>query len=57
MVGAGYSYLRQYCLSAGEANLREKRVSLVGIGRMALAYPDIMRDWLANGKVNPKKVC
>lgn len=44
VVGTGYSYLRHFALEAGEANLRDGRVSLVGLGRGAIAYPDFARD-------------
>ncbi|MEP6919152.1 MAG: NADH:flavin oxidoreductase, partial [Acidobacteriota bacterium] len=44
VVGTGYSYLRHYALEAGEANLRDDRVTLVGLGRGAIAYPDFARD-------------
>jgi hypothetical protein len=52
-VGTGYSYLRQYAVEAGEANLRDGRVSLVGMGRGAIAYPDFARDV----QMDKKKVC
>jgi NADPH2 dehydrogenase len=44
VVGTGYSYLRHFALEAGEANLRAGSVSLVGLGRGAIAYPDFARD-------------
>jgi NADPH2 dehydrogenase len=44
VVGTGYSYLRHYAMEAGEANLRDDRVTLVGLGRGAIAYPDFARD-------------
>ena len=44
VIGTGYSYLRHFALEAGEANLRAGRVSLVGLGRGAIAYPDFARD-------------
>jgi 2,4-dienoyl-CoA reductase-like NADH-dependent reductase (Old Yellow Enzyme family) len=44
VVGTGYSYLRHYAVEAGEANLRDGRVTLVGLGRGAIAYPDFARD-------------
>ena len=44
VIGTGYSYLRHFALEAGEANIRAGRVSLVGLGRGALAYPDFARD-------------
>jgi 2,4-dienoyl-CoA reductase-like NADH-dependent reductase (Old Yellow Enzyme family) len=53
VVGTGYSYLRQYALEAGEANLRDARVSIVGVGRGAIAYPDFARDV----HMDKRKVC
>ena len=53
VVGTGYSYLRQYAVEAGEANLRDGRVSIVGLGRGAIAYPDFARDV----QMDKKKVC
>lgn len=53
VVGTGYSYLRQYAVEAGEANLRDDRVSIVGMGRGAIAYPDFARDV----RMDKKKVC
>ena len=53
IVGTGYSYLRQYAVEAGEANLRDGRVSLVGMGRGAIAYPDFARDV----QMDKRKVC
>ena len=53
VVGTGYSYLRQYAVEAGEANLRDGRVSAVGMGRGAIAYPDFARDV----HMDKKKVC
>jgi len=53
VVGTGYSYLRQYAVEAGEANLRDDRVSIVGMGRGAIAYPDFARDV----HMDKKKVC
>jgi 2,4-dienoyl-CoA reductase-like NADH-dependent reductase (Old Yellow Enzyme family) len=53
VVGTGYSYLRQYAVEAGEANLRDGRVSAVGMGRGAIAYPDFARDV----HMDKRKVC
>ena len=52
-MGTGYSYLRQYAVEAGEANLRDGRVSMIGIGRGAIAYPDFARDV----HMDKRKVC
>jgi NADPH2 dehydrogenase len=53
VVGTGYSYLRHFAVEAGEANLRDGRVSIVGLGRGAIAYPDFARDVT----MDKKKVC
>ena len=53
IVGTGYSYLRQFALEAGEANLRRGRIGFVGMGRGAIAYPDFARDL----KMDKGKVC
>ncbi len=57
VVGTGYSYLREYFIYAGEANLKENKVSIVGVGRGALAYPDFISDLKKYSKLNPSKVC
>jgi len=53
VVGTGYSYLRQFALEAGEANLRDGRAAIVGMGRGAIAYPDFARDV----HMDKRKVC
>ncbi len=53
VVGTGYSYLRHFAVEAGEANLRDGRVSIVGLGRGAIAYPDFARDVT----MDKRKVC
>ncbi|CUU07921.1 2,4-dienoyl-CoA reductase [Candidatus Thermokryptus mobilis] len=57
IVGTGYSYLREFFVYAAEANIKEQRVSIVGVGRGALAYPDFFLDLKRYGKLNPSKVC
>ncbi len=57
IVGTGYSWLRHYFAAAGEANKRAGDVSIVGLGRGAIAYPDFARDLLEHGAVKQNKVC
>jgi len=57
MVGTGYSYLRHFAAEAGEANLRAGRISFVGIGRGAIAYPDWVKDLQATGSLEKLKAC
>ncbi|MBI4833007.1 MAG: NADH:flavin oxidoreductase, partial [Candidatus Lindowbacteria bacterium] len=57
MLGAGYSWLRQFLLNAAAANIAEGRVAIAGVGRTAFAYPDFAADGRERGTMNPKKVC
>lgn len=57
VVGTGYSWLREFLLPAGEANLRRKRVTIVAVGRGGIAYPDYARDALRKHTLDRTKVC
>lgn len=57
IVGTGYSWLRHYAAFAGEANVREGRVSIMGLGRGALAYPDFAADLAERGAMDDRKAC
>lgn len=57
VVGTGYSYLRHFLAMAGEACVRDGRVTLVGVGRGSFAYPDLVRDLEATGALDPHKTC
>jgi 2,4-dienoyl-CoA reductase-like NADH-dependent reductase (Old Yellow Enzyme family) len=57
VVGTGYSYLQEFLPAAGAANVRDGRVTFVGIGRATLAQPDLVRQLREHGKVDRKRVC
>ena len=57
IVGTGYSWLRQYFPNVGAAILRDAQAAFIGMGRLALAYPECVRDLALEGKLNPAKVC
>jgi NADPH2 dehydrogenase len=57
MIGSGYSYLQEFMLHAGAANLRDGRISLVGVGRAALPQPDFVRELQEHGRLDRKRVC
>jgi NADPH2 dehydrogenase len=57
VVGTGYSYLQEFLPQAGAANVRDGRISLVGVGRASLAQPDWVRQLLDHGKLDRKRVC
>jgi 2,4-dienoyl-CoA reductase (NADPH2) len=57
LVGTGYSWLRHFFPHVGAAAVRRGEVSIVGVGRMAFAYPDFARDLVEHGALDPRKVC
>ncbi len=57
VIGNGYSWLRNFLPYAGSANLADGSCSMVGLGRMAIAYPDAPRDVLTGGAMDPNKCC
>jgi 2,4-dienoyl-CoA reductase-like NADH-dependent reductase (Old Yellow Enzyme family) len=56
-VGTGYSYLQEWLPNVAQRAVREGRVDSVGIGRMALAYPEIVADTLAGHELQRKRIC
>ncbi len=57
MIGTGYSWLRQFALHAGAANVAAGGISIVGLGRGALAYPDFAVDGLERGALDANRAC
>jgi 2,4-dienoyl-CoA reductase-like NADH-dependent reductase (Old Yellow Enzyme family) len=57
VVGSGYSYLQEYLFHAGAANVVDKRISIVGVGRASLPMPDFARQLKEHGKLDRKRVC
>ncbi|HVP05003.1 MAG TPA: NADH:flavin oxidoreductase [Dehalococcoidia bacterium] len=57
VIGTGYSWLRHYAALAGEANVALGRVTLMGLGRGALAYPDFAADLVERGQMSDRKAC
>ena len=57
VIGTGYSYLQEFLPQAGAANIRDNRVSLVGVGRATLSQPDWVRQLLDHGTLDRKRVC
>jgi NADPH2 dehydrogenase len=57
VVGTGYSYLQEFFPQAGAANIRDGRITFVGLGRASLAQPDWVKHLLASGKMDRKRIC
>ncbi|MBN1623602.1 MAG: FAD-dependent oxidoreductase [Clostridia bacterium] len=56
-VTSGTSWLRQVTMNLGDYVLSEGKGSIIGLGRMGLAYPDFPNDFFTNGKLKAGKVC
>jgi 2,4-dienoyl-CoA reductase-like NADH-dependent reductase (Old Yellow Enzyme family) len=57
LVGSGYSYLQDYLPHVAQAAVRNGWVDAVGIGRMALSYPELPADTLRSGSIIRKRIC
>ncbi|MBD3343594.1 MAG: flavin oxidoreductase/NADH oxidase, partial [Chitinivibrionales bacterium] len=57
VVASGYSWLRQFIPQIAAGVINTRGASLLGLGRMAFAYPDAPRDIMVNGKLEPSKCC
>jgi 2,4-dienoyl-CoA reductase-like NADH-dependent reductase (Old Yellow Enzyme family) len=57
MVGTGYSWLQKYAINAAAWNIEQGAISILGLGRNSLAYPDFARDALEKGELDELRVC
>jgi 2,4-dienoyl-CoA reductase-like NADH-dependent reductase (Old Yellow Enzyme family) len=57
LVGSGYSYLQEFLFAAGAANIRDGRITFVGVGRAALPQPDFARQLATTGRLDRKRIC
>jgi 2,4-dienoyl-CoA reductase-like NADH-dependent reductase (Old Yellow Enzyme family) len=57
LVGTAYSYLQEYLPHVAQYVVRQGWADLIGIGRMALAYPTILADAMGQGALSTKAIC
>jgi 2,4-dienoyl-CoA reductase-like NADH-dependent reductase (Old Yellow Enzyme family) len=57
VVGSGYSYLQDWLPYVAQAAVRTGQTDVVGLGRMALSYPELPADVLAGRPLQRKRVC
>jgi 2,4-dienoyl-CoA reductase-like NADH-dependent reductase (Old Yellow Enzyme family) len=57
LVGSGYSYLQEFLPHVAEYYLRHGHVDVVGLGRAVLAYPTMLADATARGRLETRLVC
>ena len=56
-VGSGYSYLQEWLPHVAQHNVREGLCDVVGLGRIALSYPDLPADLLAGTPLRRSAFC
>ena len=57
LVGTGYSWLRQFFPPIAAGAVLAGAAGLIGVGRLAFAYPDFAKDLAEHGRLDPNKVC
>jgi NADPH2 dehydrogenase len=57
MVGSAYSYLQEWLPHVAQRVVREGEADFVGLGRVALSYPELPRDVLAGRPLDRKRLC
>ena len=57
LVGSGYSYLQDWLPNVAQATVGAGMTDFVGLGRMALSYPELPADLLAGKPLQRKRIC
>ncbi|MGH7222160.1 MAG: NADH:flavin oxidoreductase [Gemmataceae bacterium] len=57
VVGSGYSYLQEWLPHVAQAVVRMEEADFVGLGRLALSYPEMPVDVLAGRPLDRKRLC
>jgi NADPH2 dehydrogenase len=57
LVGSAYSYLQEFLPGVAQHVVRNRHADFVGLGRMMLAYPDLVADVLAGKPLQRKRIC
>ena len=57
VVGSGFSYLQEWLPNVAQAAVRTGAVDVVGLGRMALSYPNLPADVVAGRRLDKRKLC
>ena len=57
VVGTAYSYLQDFLPHVAQAAVRESWVDAVGMGRMILTYPELLRDASEGKPIEHKRIC
>ena len=56
-VGSAYSYLQEWLPNVGQYNVRNALTDFVGLGRVALSYPELPADVLSGKPLRRASIC
>ncbi len=56
-IGSGYSYLQDWLPAIGAGAVESGGADMVGLGRMALSYPDLPATVLGGAELEPGRIC
>ena len=56
-VGSAYSYLQEWLPNVGQHNVRNGLTDFVGLGRVALSYPELPADVLSGKPLRRAAIC
>lgn len=57
VVGTAYSYLQDFLPHVAQAAVRQGWVDATGLGRMALTYPELLKDSAGGTVIEHKRIC
>jgi NADPH2 dehydrogenase len=57
IIGSGYSYLQEWLPNVAQNVIRTGKADFIGLGRMALAYPEMCSDVLEGRPLQRKRIC
>ena len=57
LIGSAYSYLQEYLPHVAQYIVRHNWADLVDLGRMTLAYPNMLADAIATGALSTRLLC
>lgn len=57
LVGTAYSYLQEFLPHVAQSVVRNSWTDMIGLGRMVLAYPNILAEAMEKGALNAKSIC
>jgi len=57
LIGSAYSYLQEYLPHVAQYVVRNGWTDMIGLGRMTLAYPNILADAVEKGALEKKLIC